>query len=488
MAADVLDRMLAFAAGSPAHPAVVGDGGVISYGEFATRVRRIAAAIAAAGESPRVMIQLPQGADAYAAMFATLMAGGYYAAVNVSAPVEVQDNVARRFGPDVIVTARDVAAGQAHGDRDVVRVDTDALGAAELADAVTAHDLAYVMFTSGSTGEPKGVMIGRAGLGHYAAWATGAMAVTPADRWSQHPNIAFDLSVLDIYGALCSGATLVPLTQRRDRLMPAEAIRRHALTIWDSVPSVVDLMQRAGQLTTAHLDSLRLMTFCGEPLLETHLDAIFAARPDLVVHNTYGPTEATVSCTLIRLGADTYRDACDRSVALGDAIGDMAVRLVGGDDDGEGEILISGPQVARGYWRDPEATAAAFGRAENSVATYRTGDWAARRGGHLHFVSRVDRQVKVHGFRLELGEVDAAIRACGVATVCTVLDGDKLHSFLEGDDGIDVAELRRNLARRLPSHAVPEQVHVLAHLPRNANDKIDSRALTDQLRAEKAAE
>ena len=486
MAADVVERMLAFAAEAPGHPAVAGDGAVVSYGEFARKARRIAAAIAAAGDSPRVLIRLPQGADAYAAMFATLMAGGYYAAVNVSAPAQVQEKVMQRFAPDVVVTA----AGQAHTGGDVVRVDMDALGVAELADAREAHDLAYVMFTSGSTGEPKGVMIGREGLGHYAAWATEAMAVTPEDRWSQHPNIAFDLSVLDIYGALCSGATLVPLVQRRDRLVPAEAIRRHGLSIWDSVPSVVDLMQRAGHVTAAHLDSLRLMTFCGEPLLDTHLHAIFAARPDLVVHNTYGPTEATVSCTLIRLGADTYRDACDRSVALGDAIADMELRLVGGDDDDEGEILISGPQVARGYWRDPEATAAAFSHPAGGggYASYRTGDWAARRGGHLHFVSRVDRQVKIHGFRLELGEVDAAIRACGVTTACTVLDGDKLHSFLEGGDGIDVAALRRNLAQRLPAHAVPEQVHVLAHLPRNANDKIDSRALVDLLRADKAAE
>ena len=470
----------------PHHPAVVESRRTTSYGELAVVARRLGAVIAEAAAHPRVLIHLPQCAEAYAAMFATLMAGGYYATTNVTAPLRRHTSVLRRFEPDLIVTAADHVDFPTIGDAGIRVIDVADLPAKEMSQPAPAHDLAYVMFTSGSTGEPKGVMVGREGLAHYAAWATRAMTVTPEDRWSQHPNIAFDLSVLDIYGALCSGATLYPIDNPRDRLIPAELIRRHRLTIWDSVPSVIDLMQRAKQVTNENLASLRLMTFCGEPLLKPHLDAIFRARPDLVVHNTYGPTEATVSCTIVKLGIDDFESACGQSVALGDPIPGMGLHLVDGENGTEGEIVLSGPQVARGYWRDREATDKAFKNVEINGAerfVYRTGDWAVRRGRHLFFASRIDRQVKINGHRLELGEVDTALRDCGAGAVCTLMVGSSLHSFVEGDGELDAIHLRRQLMKRLPSYGVPESIHVIDRLPRNQNDKIDAMALAERLKA-----
>ena len=124
------------------------------------------------------------------------------------------------------------------------------------------------------------------------------MKITTKDRWSQYPNIGFDLSVLDIYGCLCFGATLYPITDEKDLLFPSRFIKKNKLTIWNSVPSTIDVMSTDEFWKKGILSSLRLLTFCGEPLLQSHLDkAFFFIHPKAKVQNTYGPTEATVSCT-----------------------------------------------------------------------------------------------------------------------------------------------------------------------------------------------
>lgn len=484
MMADPVDRLLTMAASNPSALAVDTPGAVVTYGELERMVRRIAFAIreteCAEGQH-RVLIHLPMCAEAYAAMFATLMVGGFYAPTNLDHPPARRQALCRAFEPTVII-------GNSHTvietelSKLMPIIDTDNLGDHELSEPLEANDLAYVMFTSGSTGEPKGVMIGREGLAHYIDWAITAMAVTTEDRWSQHPNIGFDLSVLDIYGALCGGATLVPIIDRRERLLPAEAIRRRGMTIWNSVPSVIDLMVRARQVTQENLASLRLMTFCGEPLLKGHLDAIFAARPDVQVHNTYGPTEATVSMTLLQLNSKSYADYCDKSVAIGEAIPGMSLFL---DNDtntlNEGEVVIAGPQVARGYWRNPELTARHFGRREINgidLPVYLTGDWAERRNGNVFFKSRQDRQVKLYGHRLELVEIDEALRRSGAIMACTILVENYLVAFVEIPSTMTENLLLTHASKILPSYAMPSKIETMKKLPRNANDKVDTVLLS----------
>jgi len=341
------------------------------------------------------------------------------------------------------------------------------------------HELAYVIFTSGSTGKPKGVMIPRKGLAHYTDWAIREMDVVPEDRWSQHPNIAFDLSVLDIYGALCGGATLYPVTSGKDKLLPASFIKRHQLTIWDSVPSVIDLMLKARQVKTENFASLRLLTFCGEPLYARHLDAIFSANESVLVHNTYGPTEATVSCTLIRLTAESYKSACGSSVALGHPIDGMEIELLGEESD-EGELVLSGEQLAVGYWQNEAETKKAFVSIDlngEKRRAYRTGDWVIRKDGEYYFSCRIDNQVKVRGNRVELNEIDATIFELGFGNACTVFVNDQLHSFIETIDLPELFEFKKKLAEYLPDYEIPDFIHATDRLPVNANDKVDRLAL-----------
>ena len=473
---DPLALFLERVAEHPDHPAVIEGESVTTYGELERRAQSVAAAVRKAAEAPRVAIHMPSGAAAFGAMFGTLMAGGVYAPVNVAAPESKRRQLIEVFGPDVILAGN---GGVPNGAEQPLVLDIDDLPDAVFPGGPREGGAAYVIFTSGSTGVPKGVAVGRAALGHFVEWALTSIGAGPGDRWSQHPNIGFDLSVLDIYGALCSGATLVPLSASEARLTPALAIRRHALSIWNSVPSVVGLMMRARQLTRENLASLRMMTFCGEPLLPEHLLAIFDARPDLRVDNTYGPTEATVSCSQRILGSHDYHAACGASVAVGDPIPGMTFVLAGGRTPDEGELVIAGPQLAMGYWGDRESTARAFRPIDTPhgpMRGYWTGDWMVRDGGELFFRGRIDNQVKISGHRLELDEVCAALRHQGFDGAHCILAKGVLHAFLEGEPADDTL-LAAALAEDLEAYAIPAHYHFMAVLPRTENGKIDGEAL-----------
>jgi D-alanine--poly(phosphoribitol) ligase subunit 1 len=489
MISDVIDLFLQRAAAQPSHPAVITDELTCDYSALENCVRRFAA-IFAGRLAPKIIIALPQGPYAYAAMFAAGLAGGFYTALNLVSPNEKLGRIVKMVEPDFIVGERGLTAQFAKDAPNAIAVDPADLGRSELfAGRRSRHELAYVIFTSGSTGVPKGVMIPRVALDHYIGWTRHSLQITPQDRLSQHPNIAFDVSVMDIYGALCSGATLYPLVSPGDRLRPAGFIERHRLTVWISVPSVVSLMMQASEVTNAKLNSLRRLVFCGEPLLREHLDALFAACPDTVVENSYGPTETTVTMTSLPLRANHYADACGTFVAIGDPIPNTGVYLIGGPHDDEGEIVITGPQVAVGYWGDPERTAQSFKMIDvdgQPVRAYFSGDWAERRGPFMFFKERMDFQVKIHGYRIELNEIAGAIREAGWPIVCVFKRKETLVAYIERHPGqeFDQAALHAALAQRLEPYAIPAYIRTVECIPRTENDKLDRGAVMSLFEAE----
>ena len=474
--ADVVDRFLVMARMQPLHPAVVTPRASLSYGELERRVRLLAAQFARV-QAPCVLVALPQGADAYAAMLAAGLAGGHYTPLNVAAPPAKLRRVAELLRPDFIVGAPALTAALAVDG--AVCLDPDHLPPLPPFEGTgQRHAQAYTIFTSGSTGTPKGVMVPRAALNHYVQWLGESVGFGPDDRVSQFPNIAFDLSVMDIYGALCFGASLHPVTGQGDRLMPARMIERERITVAVFVPSVISLMMRVREATARRLGTLRRVVVCGEPLRPAQVEAVFAACPGAVVQNTYGPTEATVSMTSVELRAADYGRACGATVAIGDAIAGMGLHLVGGPHADEGEIVITGPQLAAGYFGDPVRTAAAFRNVPvdgEPVLGYHTGDWAERRGGQVFFRERVDFQVKVHGFRIELDEIADAFARSGWPVVCVFKRGEGLAAVVERSPGAepDLVALRHALLERIEAHAVPEQIRVIDAMPRNDNDKVD---------------
>jgi D-alanine--poly(phosphoribitol) ligase subunit 1 len=463
----------------PDHPAVLGSDAAWTYREFARKILKFANLFLKVAARPRIAICAHKNADTYAAMFAAMAAGGFYVPINPEAGTVRVQTVFREIEPHAVFADAANASRIAAQDPAMrILLAEDAADEEFSVPETNPHRLAYVMYTSGSTGSPKGVMIPQSALDHYTGWAIDAMNMTPRDRMSQHPNIGFDLSVLDIYASFCSGATLVPLDDKLDRLFPGRAIARHKLTVWNSVPSVMGLMLKSGDWTAENTASLRLLTFCGEPLLPQHLDGIFAVRPDVMVHNTYGPTEATVSCTLLRLNGSNYRNHCEKTVALGNPIEGTEFLIDGGN---EGELMIGGKQLASGYWGDDGRTATAFREIEHNgkrVRFYHTGDYVVRKPRGLFFLERRDHQVKIKGHRIELDEISARVREASGVHAETIVYEQQIVSFVEAQlSQHEIAGVQKKLGAVLDSYMMPNFFVPLAQFPRNANDKVSLEEL-----------
>ena len=476
-ASTAADRLLALAANVPDAPAVVDGARAHTYAELAERAASFAA-VFAEGPRRRVLIAVEKGFQAYAAMFGSLLAGATYAPVNVASTSGRLETICASFEPDTIIADAPFAERLAPLASARV-IAPDAPLPCGAIDARAPEAIAYVIFTSGSTGAPKGVAIPRPALDHYVDWIGPAMGLAPGDRMSQHPNIGFDLSVLDIYGALCHGAALHPFIDRGARLLPARKVREDRLTVWNSVPSVLSIMETARELDAAHLESVRLFTFCGEILRRNHVAKLFAARPDAIVLNTYGPTEATVAMTCRRFTIDDWDPACATSAPFGEPIGAMRLDLVGGDDRSEGEMVISGPQLAAGYWKDPALTAEKFrdhtlddGRV---VTAFFTGDFAERRDGETYFLGRRDDMVKVRGHRMHVGAVSQALEKIGWPVSFAFEQGGQLFAIVEAVAGkpFDQGQVATDLSGLLESYSIPSEIRCVDALPKNQNDKID---------------
>jgi amino acid adenylation domain-containing protein len=350
--------------------------------------------------------------------------------------------------------------------------------------AVPADSYAYLLFTSGSTGRPKGVAVT-----HRSACALvdAMMSVFPfdaSDRCTHFAELTFDFSIGEIFLPWAAGACVYVPTFN-ELMLATEFVKRHQLTVWSSVPTLADQARSLGLLTPNSLTSLRLSFFCGEALSQRLADCWCAAAPVSRLVNLYGPTEATVFATYYV--HDPLVPAPDDVVPLGWPLPGFSVKIVHDEDQQEcpgasGELLLAGPQVASGYWRDQASTGRAFVQFDEIPARvwYRTGDLVRphpERG--LLFQGRRDRQVKVRGHRVELQDVETALRRiiadAAVAVVPRrLVNGrcEELVACVSGSCGAEVDILAACRAQ-LPTHMVPNRLLVFNAFPVNQNGKVD---------------
>lgn len=347
---------------------------------------------------------------------------------------------------------------------------------------------AYLLFTSGSTGRPKGVPIGDRQISSYLSHVIGRYELGPGARVSQTFDLTFDLSVFDLFATWGSGATLV-VPSRTDLLAPAGFVAREQITHWFSVPSVISVAERIGRLPAGSMPSLRWSLFCGEQLTAQQARAWRAAAPGSVVENLYGPTELTLSCTHFRLPAaeSAWPVTSNGTVPIGDPHPGTEIRVV------DGELCVRGPQRFDGYL-DEADNAGRFRTEDGAPWTgsgtpgpelwYRTGDLVRYEDGALVHLGRTDHQVKVQGYRVELGEVEAALRdQPGVSEAIVVAVAEPtgatvLHAVYTGTAESDV--LPGVLRTLLPPHAVPRTVVHWSELPLNTNGKVDRAAISSR--------
>lgn len=352
--------------------------------------------------------------------------------------------------------------------------------------------IAYLLFTSGSTGKPKGVMVMHRNVTAFLGAMVKRYSINEHDRLSQTFDLTFDLSAFDMFVAWERGACLCCPTQKQ-KMLPGKYINEARLSIWFSVPSTAILMNRLHMLKRGNFPHLRLSLFCGEALTMEVVQAWEQACPNSVIENLYGPTELTIACTLYRWDPSTSPRDCELGVVpIGHPYPDMKVLVVNTDvhevDPGEtGELLMTGPQLTAGYWQAPELTEKAFVTPPGfSEVFYRTGDRVrkpATESTPLIYLGRMDNQIKIQGYRVELGEVEAVLReeagveqAIAIGWPVTPSGADGLVAFL-AINSLDTEKLLLALRKRLPPYMHVREVRCLPEMPLNSNGKVDRQAL-----------
>ncbi|HEU5429677.1 MAG TPA: amino acid adenylation domain-containing protein [Actinocrinis sp.] len=496
-------------------PALLG-AQTLTYRELTDRVEAFAAALAAiaAGPGERVAIWLEKQPAYVVAILGTLRAGCAYVPLDAAQPPSRVETILVDSEPVALVTDQAHLAAVAgrmlpksirtivvDGDAEAVtpaggpRVETweefaaraSAPAAPPPTDGTT---LAAVLYTSGSTGVPKGVMISHGSLANFVGWARAEMHLGPDDVFANHASFTFDLSTFDLFAALSAGAALWVISDReqRDVSALAEGIARHGVTVWYSVPSILRLLTASGALTAEAARSLRYVLFAGEVFPITHLRALTDLLPaDVALYNLYGPTETNV-CTYHRVTpADLSRE---QPVPIGLPITRTRASILDADGraltgpDAVGELVIEGDCVTPGYWgRGGEPIAA-----QHRDHRHPTGDIVSLEQGRFVYRGRKDRMVKLSGYRVELGEVEAAVlRHPQVEEAAVVVrhngERSQLTLYYTSRDAADrpsLLELKRHCARFLPAYMVPHAATCLDALPRNANGKTDYRRLADE--------
>ncbi|MBB4856369.1 mycobactin phenyloxazoline synthetase [Mycobacteroides chelonae] len=476
-----------FAKTSPGAPAVVwgfGDeDGVWSYGDLAAEALAVAGALQARGvrTGDSVAVQLPKGRDQILAVLGVLAAGATYVPIGFDQPAQRRAAILETGGISVSLTTDGSDMSIDHLSIDAARQHQEPLGAPVLTDASW---IAYVLFTSGSTGTPKGVDVSHAAAMNTIDALNDEFEVVSSDRALGLSALEFDLSVYDIFGMFSVGAAVVAVdaAQRAEATTWVELIRRHRVSIINCVPGLLDMILSIGGTELG--DSLRAVILGGDWVSADLARRLAAQVPGCRFTGLGGATEAAIHSTMCEVQGDPPEHWA--TVPFGVPLRNVRCRVVsqaGRDclDWVPGELWIGGDSVASGYRNDPERTAERFVEYDG-VRWYRTGDMARYwPDGTIEFLGRADHQVKVRGYRVELGEVESALRLVpGVRhAVAAIVGGDapNLVAAVAGtpDHCTDYPALLGDL---LPAYMIPARVELLEHMPLTSNGKLDRRAVS----------
>jgi amino acid adenylation domain-containing protein len=526
----LLQHLLAdSAARRPGRPALAAGDRSLTYAELDRLSSQAARALLAQGVAPgdRVGILAPKSAAAVVAIFGALKAGACYVPLDPNAPAARLSVIMRDSGIAVVLadaarlSGAAALAGSVPQFRSVIITgphwgEEGAAGTAGSAapgltvvswDAVLAEpdgpvagnpaietDPAYILYTSGSTGTPKGVMISHRNALTFVVWAVACTGLGESDRVCSPAPLHFDLSVFDVFATNQASACMVVLPPKATTfpVRLAEHISKEQISVWYSVPSVLTMLVTYGNLGRFDLSRLRTVIFAGEVFPVKHLGGLMAALPHVRYLNWYGPTETNV-CTSFEVPAGA---SPPDPVPIGTACANTEVFAVTSDGrrvsgPGEiGELYVRGPSLTQGYWGQPgqsqEVLVPNPFQAAYHETVYRTGDLVSQdTDGNYVYLGRQDGMVKTRGYRVELGEVEAALYghpAIHEAVVLPVPDemlGHRLRAVIsaDGSGALSREEVLDHCRQRLPAYMVPDVVEFCEALPRTSTGKIDRARL-----------
>jgi amino acid adenylation domain-containing protein len=495
------------------------NGHAMTYAEWEARANALASVLVSQGvrRRDRVGICLNKSLETAVAMYGIWKAGAAYVPLDPQAPLPRLQFVMNDCGVKCVVTQEAKAAlmrelaqaaslecviGMQPAAGDVLRCVpwaevNQAMGLPAPDVLLTEQDLAYVMYTSGSTGVPKGLMHTHYSGLSYARLSACLYGVSEHDRLSNHSPLHFDMSTFDYFSGPLRGATTVIIPEAYTKLPASmsKLIQDERLTIWYSVTTALVQMVLRGVLQQRDLSALRWILYGGEPFPPAHLRALMTLVPGALVANVYGPAEVN-QCTHYRVPA--LPDDYESSIPIGRIWDNSEGLLLDADDslvtDGDiGELVVRTPTMMRGYWGRPDLNAKAFYRRPaaggDEDVFYRTGDLMRRdEAGLLRFCGRKDRQIKTRGYRVELDEVEnalslqPAVAECAVYAVPDAEGSNNIEAAVILKQGAlaDEGEMKKSLAERVPNYALPATIKYLDDFPRTGTGKIDRRALRDQ--------
>jgi amino acid adenylation domain-containing protein len=511
----------------PEKEAIRFQGRGMTYRELDATTNRVARALGRAGvrRGDRVGIYVHKSPASVVSIFGVMKAGGVYVPLDPNAPVKRLAYMTRNCDIKVLLTASEKLASVAQmlveGTplravilTDEARVEGVGLpaevevigwervaaedGAPVPNSGAIETDLAYILYTSGSTGDPKGVMISHRTIFTFINWCYETLRVTEEDRVTSHAPLHFDLSTFDLYVTIKAGGTVV-LVPEKLSVFPMQLVKflqDERITVVYMVPSILSLMVNYGRLKSHDLSCLRMILFAGEVFPIKYLRELVAAIPHADYYNLYGPTETNV-CTYYKVQPIDLAPESNSPVPIGVACQNMEVFAIdeaGQQVDGpgrEGELWVRGSCVAQGYWGDPEKTAKGFVanpyQPRFTEIAYRTGDVVTldEDGVNWRLVGRRDHMIKSRGYRIELGEIESAlyshpgVKEAVVVAIPDDLVGNRLKAVVVPMDGngLSAKEIQLVCSQRLPHYMVPEIVAFVEELPKTSTGKINRQLL-----------
>lgn len=362
----------------------------------------------------------------------------------------------------------------------------------ELLDSVSGCNPAYIMFTSGSTGIPKGVLIGQKSLLNFIKWGRETYGLTADDIMTNVNPIYFDNSVFDFYCSVFNGITMAAMTKAvvEKPMEMLKIIRKIGCTFWFSVPSMLIYLTNLKLLTKETMETIRIFSFGGEGYPKELLRKLYAIYGDTAdFYNVYGPTEGTCICSAYRITeTDIHADGLAPLGQIAPNF-DYCILDSQGKSSSFGELCLIGEQLALGYYNDPERTEKSFIQCPRASGfremMYRTGDLVEMTDGKLFFRGRADNQIKHMGYRIELEEIENAliklpgIKECAVIHTMSKNNLSRIAAYIAVDEMDKERDYKSELRQYVPNYMIPNTITILDVLPKNANGKIDRNRLKD---------